>query len=514
MARWPVVLCLLPALAGQPACAGAGDGDEEDLEAVSVSKADDYYSTVSKEFEVAGSVRVTLDPAQAADETYRNGKIEARLTGVSLFLTAFLTNKLERFFKNLEYGGFSAMARNHTIAPGDVTEVSPGVLDVRFSIDVAGPKDLIQRMPLIQGGDPGIFAFELALPEGYEATADWIDRSQIRNFDPKTYSGAVERLICTIAPEPTPDDAWPDFAGMMGDGVFDVTLFYGHDYNTPRSDLSEAEAAFAGLQDMGFTAPVAAFADLKADSGAFVRTIRAGGKDVRVEVRIFHSDLFQADRKAGHDTALAELAARDVFFYNGHAGPFYGFYLSDASQWDVKYQEIVQASLPEKQQFFVAQGCQTYSQYADVLFANAAKSEANLDVITTVNFSYGQGTMGILQNLLALDDRGNHRPRTFNRIISDLNEDYWNSMKDVFYGVHGIEKNPRIHPWAALDKVGSRCKKRTDCGDSDGNVCVRPGLLKSKVCGAVALEKAECPAGTTLSAVASSQTIVGHACLP
>ncbi|MBM4395081.1 MAG: hypothetical protein FJ087_05270 [Deltaproteobacteria bacterium] len=494
---------------------GTGEALDDELTAVPAGKADDYYSTVAAEFEVSGSVRVTLDPERAADEAYRTEKIGKRLTGVALFLTAYVTNKLERFFTNMEYGGFSAMARNHTVAPGDMTETSPGVLDVRFTIDLAGPKDILSKLPRVEGGDPAIFAFELAMPAGYESDPSWIDRTQIRNFDPAKYTGEIEKVLCTIAPEETPANAWPEYAAMMADGVFDVTLFFGHDYNDPRSDLAEARDAFEQLTGWrGFAAPVDSYDRLVAASGPLTKTLRANGKDVRVEIRIFHSDMFKEDRRLGHDTALAEVAARDVFFYNGHAGPFYGFYLSDDKPNDVKYTELATYAMPEKQQIVVAQGCQTYSQYADAFYANPAKSEDNLDVITTVNFSYGLGTMGIVANLLATDGDGNHRPETFHAIVSDLNEDYWNSMKEVFYGVHGIDGNPKVHPYAATDRIGTPCKAAADCGDRTGNVCVKAPGGDGKVCGAVALDKAACPEGSAIHALASGSSVVRHACLP
>jgi hypothetical protein len=49
------------------------------------------------------------------------------------------------------------------------------------------------------------------------------------------------------------------------------------------------------------------------------------------------------------------------------------------------------APFTAKQQLVLAQGCQTYSQYADMIYASPVKDEPNLDVITTVNNSYGVG---------------------------------------------------------------------------------------------------------------------------
>jgi hypothetical protein len=502
-------------------CSSATDessapASEDEWVVVPPGKADNYYSNVSAEFEVNGTIDVTFDnPDDALDETLRQDKIDRRLTAVALFLTTYMTNKLERFFNNLDYGGFSAMARNYTVASEDVEEVGSGHLRVSFSIDVAGPQNMMSAIPRLEDAPAGEMQFDLAIPDGFEASPNEVPRGQIRNFDPDSYTGELEHIRCTIDQEKMAQDAYPQINSMIEDGVLDVTLYFGHDYNDPRSDLQEAKEAFGELDwRMGFELPVASFDDLTYDSGAFVRTMMANGREIRVEVRIFHSDMFVDNRKLGHDTALAELTARDVFFYNGHAGPFYGFYLSDDKPNDVTYTELAALDLPAKQQIFVAQGCQTYSQYADMLYANPAKSEDNLDVFTTVNFSYGVGTMKLLRNMLNIDSGGTYTPVTYGKMVRDLNAEYWNDMKEVFYGVHGIDGNPQVHPFAALDRLGQGCEAVEDCGDDAGNVCVVPVNGESKVCGAVALAGAACPEGTNLVPLAAGDTIDRYACLP
>lgn len=499
----------------EPSSAGEPEATDE-YSVVVLGKADNYYSDVAAEFEVSGSVDVEFaSPADADDPILRADAIGRRTTAVALYLTAYFTKKLDAFFTNTSYGGFSAMARNHTLAPGDIEEASANVLRVQFTIDVGGPKDLMEIVPRLEDAPLGQFQFDLVMPQGAEADPNSVPRGSIRNFDPEIHDGELEHIRCAMKPEKTPADAYPQTARMMDDGVFDITLFYGHDYNAERSDLSGSSDAFYELGDLGFSKPVEDFEELSHDSGPFVQTMQANGRDVRVEIRIFHSNMFIDDRKLGHDTALRELVARDVFFYNGHAGPYYGFYLSDDKPNDVAYSEFATLAMSEKQQIVVAQGCQTYSQYADVLYANPSKSEDNLDVITTVNFSYGIGVMGIVRNLLGDSDSLNpHRMVTFGSIIRDLNGEYWNDNKEVFYGVMGIDGNPQVHPYAALDKIGRACSRPRDCGDPDGNVCVVPLNASRKVCGAVALNGAACPGGSHLRPLAQGDTITAYACLP
>lgn len=519
MRRHVIAVVALGAFTSSCAASESPISADEEFEAIEDGKADNYYSNVAAEFEVSGTVDITFDPPESAnDPALRADMIGRRTTAVALYLTAYVTAKLERFFTNTSYGGFSAMARNHTLAAGDVVEVSPGLVRVAFTIDIGGPKNLLAALPPLPplpDAPPDVFQFELAMPKGAVADPENVARGAIRNFNAATHTGELERLRLSVVAEEMPADAWPQTAAMMEDGTFDITLYYGHDYNTPRSDLREAREAYDELVSFrGFTSPVANFEALTAESGAFTKSMTANGKAVAVEVRIFHSDMFKDDRKAGHDKALAELAARDVFFYNGHAGPWYGLYLSDDKPNDVAYAELATIALPDKQQIFVAQGCQTYSQYADVLYANPAKSEENLDVVTTVNFSYGVGTMGLLRNLLKTSAEGRHELVTFGAIVRELNAEYWNDQKDVFYGVMGIGGNPQVHPYGVSAKIGEACARVSDCGDPNGNVCVAPPGAADKVCGVVALERAECPAGSLLRPLAQNGIIKRWGCLP
>jgi hypothetical protein len=216
---------------------------------------------------------------------------------------------------------------------------------------------------------------------------------------------------------------------------------------------------------------------------------------VRVEVRVFHSDMFVSDRRGQHDLALSEMVARDVFFYNGHAGPYYGFYLDADDRATVYYSEFADLPFDEsRQQVFIAQGCQTYSQYADMVYENPARSEANLDVIVTVNYSYATGTMGIVENLVATDAQGNHVPRRFYEIVGALNREWINDAYNVFYGVTGIDGNPQLHPYASLESLGAPCATHQECGDPSGNVCVH--YEGQQLCAMYTLTADACPSGS------------------
>jgi hypothetical protein len=339
---------------------------------------------------------------------------------------------------------------------------------------------LLARVPGAATTASGV-DFDLRMPAGATVDPEGVPRSVIRRFDPADYTGELETVRCSMRALPEPTDAYPHYGAFVADGVFDLTLFFGHDYNVSRSDLMEAREAFDHLKSRGFTPPVATFEELTAASGPFVANITANGSPVRVDVRIFHSEMFTAARTEQHDLAIAELASRDVFFYNGHAGPYYGFYLDESDAATVHYEELAEIALdPNRQQLFIAQGCQTYSQYADMLYANPNKSEDNLDVV---------------DDLVAVADGAVHVPQRYYDIVGRLNQNWINSEYTVFYGVTGIDGNPQLHPYANVASLGAECSTNESCGDATGNVCV--GYRGRNLCAVYALGADACPDGST-----------------
>jgi hypothetical protein len=506
-------------------CASDLPSEEEDLIEVDDSKADDYYSNVAAEFEVRGSVKVKMTDAEFADAAKRKDVVARRLTAVGLYLTAYVTDKFrgidingdgqitedEVFFRNEGYGGFHAMVRTQSGEAGTLTKVSDGLYDLKFELDLAGPKNLTQLLPRVGTTSP--FKFELKMPEFATVDPLSVPRGAIRNWKPETETGPIETHAFALIRLPTPKNAYLQYGEFVKDGVYDITHVYGHDYNTPRYDLIEAEEMFNHLKTRGFTAPVESFRDLKGDSGPFTMNVKAGSQDVKLEVRIFHSDMFATSRAAQKALVVDELVKRDVFFYNGHAGPYYGFYLDEAHAADVKYTDLQNAAFTEKQQLVVAQGCQTYSQYADMLYASPKKSEANLDVVTTVNYSYGAGTIGLFDSLTNIVD-GRHAPADSYALVEQLNAEWINNSYEVYYGIMGITANPAVHPYAALDKIGQVCTQASDCGDAEANLCIKKRVdSRNKVCAAKAVAGGKCPTGTYFKQLRQGETIVASGCV-
>jgi len=497
---------------------------EEDLVEVDDGKADDFYSNVAAEWEVRGSVLVKMTDAEFADQAKRKAIVERRLTAVGLYLTAYVTDKFEGidinndgrigedeiFFRNNGYGGFHAMVRTQSGEAGALTRKSADTYELKFELDVAGPKNLTQLLPRVGTGAP--FKFELQMPEGATVDPASVTRGVIRNWKPETHTGPIEKHQFSLVRLATPKNAFLQYGEFVKDGTYDITMVFGHDYNTPRIDLVEAEETFNHLVARGFTPPTPSFAALTSDSGPFTGLTYVNGREVTIEVRLFHADMY-TDRAKQKTQVLAELVKRDVFFYNGHAGPYYGFYLDGAHAADIGYLEVANAPFTDKQQLVVAQGCQTYSQYADMLYASPMKSEANLDVITTVNYSYGAGTLGLFDALTNTTDTGHHVPTDAYAMVQQLNSEWINEEKEVFYGIMGITANPAVHPYAALDKIGQTCTTEADCGEPSANLCIKRAVnATKKVCAAKAVA-AKCPTGTYYKQVAQGTTIVAAGCV-
>jgi hypothetical protein len=465
-----------------------------------------------------------MTDAEYADAAKRKDIVARRLTAVGLYLTAYVTDKFrgldingdgqigedEVFFRNDTYGGFHAMVRTQSGEAGTLTKVSTGIYDLKFELDLAGPKNLTQLLPRVGTTSP--FKFELKMPEYASVDPTHVPSGAIRSWKPETETGPVETHAFGLVRLPTPKNAYLQYGEFTKDGVYDITHVFGHDYNTPRFDLIEAEEMFNHLVSRGFRAPAASFAALKADSGPFTLDATAGGKPVKLEVRIIHGDMFIGARAAQKALVVDELVKRDVFFYNGHAGPYYGFYLDEAGEADVEYTDLATAPFTDKQQLVVAQGCQTYSQYADMLFASPAKSEANLDVVTTVNYSYGVGTIPLFDSLTKIDE-GKHAPADAYTLVEQLNAEWINAEKEVYYGIMGITANPAVHPYAALDKIGSVCTEASDCGDPAANLCIKKRVdSRNKVCAAKAVAS-KCPTGTYFKQIRQGETIVASGCV-
>jgi hypothetical protein len=82
------------------------------------------------------------------------------------------------------------------------------------------------------------------------------------------------------------------------------------------------------------------------------------------------------------------------------------------------------------------------------------------------------------------------------------------------YGIHGIDDNPKLHPFGNLENTCSTCSANADCGGV-GNTCATVGQ-SGKRCMAACTDDAACGEGNVCKKVASAatSTIFGSFCVP
>jgi hypothetical protein len=82
------------------------------------------------------------------------------------------------------------------------------------------------------------------------------------------------------------------------------------------------------------------------------------------------------------------------------------------------------------------------------------------------------------------------------------------------YGIHGIDDNPKLHPFANLENSCHTCSANASCGGV-GNACVTVGS-SGRRCVAACTADSGCGAGYACKQVASASTstIYGSYCVP
>jgi hypothetical protein len=277
--------------------------------------------------------------------------------------------------------------------------------------------------------------------------------------------------------------------------------------------------------DHGFRSPVASYDKYTRTSGAITKTLDADGRSVKVEVRLFYGrpgTSTDPDTDAGgvllEKDMLRSLATKDVIVYAGHSGPFYGFALANwdkTDEGDLDDVELAVADMPrDRYQIVFAEACNTY-MLGNTLLTNPNKAGKNIDVITSTNMSVSYSPVeDFLTRLLEVDTQGRHRPRTMSATIADLDLYTYGETQPTMYGVHGVDDNPKLHPYADPQNSCKRCSSNSTCGGV-GNACVTIGD-SGRRCVAACSDDSGCPSGYKCKEVASASTstIYGSYCVP
>ena len=514
-------------------CTDAGpEGDPEDSVFVDDGKADDFFSLSAQEYRLEGSSTVVLDPGMTSLSPAARLAAAKKLVGykqiaIAWFITQYLVDKEDKD-PNASFGGFGGMAKAGAYEDLEIREThTVGTFSFKFRQLAAGGKNLISRLPTRRVGTATLFDLEIGRPTNaqmalLETNAEWYRQAPGDGWNPAVVPAAQkEKITFSIAKETASTDGFFDLARLTADGKLDMDVYFGWDYHSAYH-LKHSKLFFTWLKEQGFKAPVTSWDKLTPTSGAFTRTVKADGRDVSVEVRVYFGKAgttVDPDTDAGgralEALAKGSLATRDVIIYSGHSGPFYGFALANwkkTDEGDLDDAEMRVAMMPrDRYQIVLAEGCDTY-QIGTAFKENPAKAGRNVDVVTTTSFSDAASPVAVedfVATLLARDSLQRLRPQPVSTLLTKLDSASYGFT--TMYGMHGIDDNPTVVPWANVAKFGTACSTNADCG-GPGNLCV--SVTGGKKCTSACVADAGCGTGYTCKKVASasSTTIYGKAC--
>ena len=529
--KWTKWACLL---AGMMIWSGCGNMDNPEptedesaggvYEYVPQGKADNYRSTEGREYLLTGTDTIDLSAEEDAQLTGEEREervqelVEYKFKALSYFLYAYLADKSSHD-ENADYGGFRTTIRQQTFESLAIEEVDgePGTYRFEFQAEAGGPMELVERIPRDVNGK-----FELILPKLTNSELESGSYSrEYRHFTPEDYEESeLTSLEMGIEPQESEPDAYPEYNQMFQDGLLDVAIHVGGDYNDKRYDIETAEELFRTLQrDLDLEAPVESIEELESDSGPFVGSFEANGETIDLEVTLIYPEMHD-EPGVGYD-GLLELyresaSEKDIVIYDGHAG-YTSSYSGVVVHYDPRHaiaaDDFDELELPDKHQLFVFNGCKTYTSYADAMYDHPAKDAANLDIMTTVNFSWLSEMTRVTTDLLDnfLDQKaGTHAPRSYDHILAEMNK---GRSWDVIYGVHGLDDNPHRSPYAQTDSLCRSCGDSTDCPGVD-NVCLN--LSGGQACTVACTADSGCPDGYACESVArqGSDLISAKQCVP
>lgn len=499
--------------------------DIEDGFVVPDGKADDFLSLKAKEYVVRGTARIVAE--EGATEARVRKLIGYHHTAVTWFLNQYLVDKEKEGAHadpNADYGGFSAMVKDGSTETIRITQRNATTWDYEFEQVIAGRKDLMQKLPLDASS---AFTIEIGKPTNEEMieNAEWYREAPWEHWDPENVPAyKKEALTLSIRTETRSSDGWWDYRRLFEDGVLTVDVHYGYDYHA-QGHLTDSKAFYEWLIDRGFRSPVSSYDRYTRTSGALTKTLDADGRDVKIEVRLFYGrpgTSTDPDTDAGGRVLEADmyksLESRDVIVYAGHSGPLYGFSLANwekTDEGDVDDSELATAQLARgKYQIVFAEACNTY-MLGNTLKNNPSKQGKDIDVITSTNMSVSYSPVeDFLARLLEIDTQGRHRPRTMSATIADLDLYTWGETQPTMYGIHGVDDNPKLHPYANPENLCRSCSSNAACGGV-GNSCVSVGD-SGRRCVAACTDDAACGEGYRCREVASASTstIYGKYCVP
>lgn len=536
--RWTALAAVVAAAGcgegGSPESSAPSGGGDEVLQVVEPGKEDNFFAPTAQEYLLTGTTQVRLETEYAGrpfEERLARARalVPFRQTVIGWFLNQYMVEK-SHDAANKDYGGFKALTKNGSWEDLNLREVEELVFEFDFRQEIAGPLNLLDLLPTEVDAD-GRRVFELTIGristeemQRLELNDEWYRKAPWSSFDPsKVAPERLEKIRLTIEPEPRSPDAWFDYTRLIEDGVLDIGVHFGWDYHGDYH-LKHSRAVYDHLIRRGFESPVESYDALTRTSGPLTKKTLTGQGPVEIRVSLFWGKPgteTDPDTDAGgrvlEQDMRESLATRDIIVFEGHSGPFYGFALANwrkTAEGDLDDSELPDVEMPaDRYQIVFAEGCDTYA-LGQGFFLNPAKADRkNLDIITTTSFSNASTAAAVtdfLDAFVELDEAGLPVAPRLSALLDDLDRNsFWFT---TMYGVHGIDDNPRIHPWAVIENLCAPCGGDRDCGPS-GNRCV--GLAAGDtVCAVECTGDEGCPDGYICQAAQTGGWIRTHVCVP
>jgi hypothetical protein len=491
--RWLALSALSAAVLTLSACSGSTNeptpGNEDGpLSVPNVSgKADNYISTNAREFELKGSAEAKLpSDFETLDEEARQqatrDAVDSRLSSIADAIRSRVETAV-------------AEANSPESSSGDVGVSSDDSTGDYFMYARPG-NEKIHESDIVDGSRVQ-FQFEWELVGSPDLAGVLVGEETGQSFTievPAVSDTGQVSLNVDVAPSPS-NDAFPKYQQLFKDGVYDIGLHFGGDYNEERYDIEMAKWAVQTLQNRGWSNPeVDSFDDLKIDSPPFTKSLQIQGRTIEARVYLYHPEMPEDGPQSRLTDKLKEsFAKRDVVLYNGHAGPGAGFILDYHPRHEVKPSQFKDLPMADKYQIFVINGCETYRSYVPDLMANERKTFDNVDIVTTVNktpiASFSRVTYQFLRWLTYTDKYDRHTPMTWNTILQGVNK---GNRADARYGVHGIDQDPEINPYGNVASSCQPCQSHSQCG-AGGNYCLR--MKNGPACGTACATSEACGEG-------------------
>ncbi len=518
---------LTSACTGQP-------GEEEDAFVVPPEKADNFMSLKAQEYVLEGTTTVTIEENLLDEpEDVKLARVHELIPLKQIVIGWFLNQyvKPHDSHSESEYGGSDSLTTHGSYEDMDIQAQDDGLTySFRFRQELGGPMDLLEVLPTTPTED-GKHKFDLTIGKisnsqmaRLDTNYEWYRSSPWSDFDPsKVDPSRLETVTLTIWAEPRSVDSWIDYNALYADGVVTMAIYFGWDYHNDYH-LKHSRDVYDWLIKKGYTSPVESYDDYTRTSGPLTRTIQANGKALLVKIWLHWGkpgtdtdpDTYSGGKQL-EDDMREDFRTKEVIAFSGHSGPFYGFALANwrkTDEGDLDDSEIPGLDMPsDVYQVVMAEGCETYA-LGQAFWDNPNKpNRTNLDILTTTSFSNASTPASVEDFITAIAGtkwNGDvQEPETYGELLRNLDTNsYWfNTM----YGVHGLDDNPHLHPYANPDVYCTPCNSDAQCGQ--GHKCAR---LEDgeKYCFAFCTADDGCPDGYKCLNVASGYTMQWKTCVP